>query len=285
MSTAIRLVALREESNFVPLGVLGYCLMRTQFLQPVFSELRLQQKTVKHLPEAKLIDLLVSILTGCRAIAQVNTRPRPDVVLAQAWERTCFTEQSLLADTLDAFDETALSQLRQGSTALLQREGRMFRHDFAQTWLWLDIDLTPLPISKLAEASTKGKFAKKTVMVANWRGFTHPETSAGLGQGAQGAFSVKTLAPSSCNCFFDLCVLSGFSVFLLAPGLTRLGKFGQICQQLAQFLCGQSRFWVTSHFAQAHRQGHGQLRVRRGAGDMLLNNGFGLFVGHEFADG
>lgn len=174
MSTAIRLVALREESNFVPLGVLGYCLMRTKFLQPVFSELRLKQKTVKHPPEAKLIDLLVSILTGCRAIAQVNTRLRPDVVLAQAWGRPRFTEQSLLADTLDAFDETALSQLRQGSAALLHREGRVFRHDFAQTWLWLDIDLTPLPISKLAEASTKGKFAKKTVMAANWRGFTHP---------------------------------------------------------------------------------------------------------------
>jgi hypothetical protein len=28
-------------------------------------------------------------------------------------------------------------------------------------WLWLDIDLTPLPISKHAEGSTKGKFGKK----------------------------------------------------------------------------------------------------------------------------
>lgn len=37
----------------------------------------------------------------------------------------------------------------------------MLRHDFAHEWLWLDIDLTPLPISKHAEASTKGKMAQK----------------------------------------------------------------------------------------------------------------------------
>jgi hypothetical protein len=36
-----------------------------------------------------------------------------------------------------------------------------------QDWLWLDLDLTPLPISKLAEASTKGKFAKKTITAGN----------------------------------------------------------------------------------------------------------------------
>jgi hypothetical protein len=35
------------------------------------------------------------------------------------------------------------------------------RHDYIRDWLWLDIDLTPLPISKHAEGSTKGKIDKK----------------------------------------------------------------------------------------------------------------------------
>jgi hypothetical protein len=159
---------MRETTNFAPLGVLGYCLTRTNFLAPVFDGLELKQKTVKHSPRAKLQDILVGILAGCRALSQTNTLIRPDGALAQAWGRKRFAEQGLLADTLDAFDEQAVDQLRAGNEALLRREGRVWRHNFDQEWLWLDIDLTPLPISKQAEASTKGKFAKKTVTVANW---------------------------------------------------------------------------------------------------------------------
>lgn len=173
MRPKIRLVALKQETNFVPLGVLGYCLSRTQFLRPVFAGLDLKQKTVTHEPGAKLQDLLVGILAGCRAVSQINTRIRPDRVLARAWGRTAFAEQSLVAGTLDAFGEENIHQLRQGSMSLLRQAGRLWQHDFAQNWLWLDVDLTPLPISKLAQASTKGKFAKKTAMADNWRGCMH----------------------------------------------------------------------------------------------------------------
>lgn len=171
MSTSIRLVNLTKETNFVPLGVLGYCLVRSNFLAPVYSQLELKQKSVRHRPADKLQDILVGILAGCRAISQVNTLIRPDVVLAQAWGREAFADQGLLADTLDAFDEAGIEQLRRGSQRLFRQEGRLWHHDFNQEWLWLDIDLTPLPISKYAEGSTKGKFAKKTAMVGNWRGF------------------------------------------------------------------------------------------------------------------
>jgi hypothetical protein len=167
MSTKIRLSPMRKVTSYAPMGVLGYCLSRTDFLHPVFAEVQLGMKSVAYTPEAKLVDLLVSILVGCRAIAQVNTRLRPDEALAQAWGRKQFAEQSTLTRTLDGFDEASVQQLRQGSERLLRQEGRLFRHDFEQELLWLDIDLTPLPISKLAEASTKGKFAKKTVMVGS----------------------------------------------------------------------------------------------------------------------
>jgi hypothetical protein len=167
MSTKIRLSSMRKVTQYAPLGVLGYCLRQSGFLSPVFHDLTLGIKTVDHTPEAKLVDLLVSILAGCRAISQVNTRIRPDVALAQAWGRERFAEQSTLTRTLDEFDEGTVNQLRQGSMALLRQVGQTFRHDFDQELLWLDIDLTPLPISKRAEASTKGKFAKKTAMVVS----------------------------------------------------------------------------------------------------------------------
>lgn len=164
MSTKISLVPVEEHTSYAPLAVLGYCLTRTDFLSPVFAGLDLSLKTVDHTPSEKLLDVLVSILAGCRSITQVNTRLRPDLVLAQAWRRKRFAEQSTLARTLDAFTDLHLEQLRQGSQALFRRESQTQRHDFAREWLWLDIDLIPLPASKFAEASTKGNLGKKTVM-------------------------------------------------------------------------------------------------------------------------
>jgi hypothetical protein len=83
------------------------------------------------------------------------------MALARAWGRDRFADQSTLARTLDAFGSAEVCQLRQGSEAFFRRESRVLRHNYAQDWLWLDIDLTPLPISKRAEGSTKGKFDRK----------------------------------------------------------------------------------------------------------------------------
>lgn len=168
METVIRLVAMPDETGFAPLGVLGYCLTRTEFLTPVWATLQLPIKTVDHAPAAKMQDLLVSILTGCRSLSQVNVRLRPDLALARAWGRSQFAEQSVLARTLDAFEDEHITQLRHGCDALVRQESQVFRHPFSAEWLYLDVDLTPLPSSPHAEGSTKGKFAKKTATVASW---------------------------------------------------------------------------------------------------------------------
>lgn len=161
MATIIRLVQMPHETSYAPLGVLGYCLTRTDFLRPLWASLALELKTVEHSPQAKLLDVLVSILAGCRAVMQVNTRLRPDSALARAWGRAQFAEQSSLARTLDEFGPEQVDQLRRGSESLFRRESRTLRHDFAHEWLWLDIDLSPLPVSKHAESSTKGKHSQR----------------------------------------------------------------------------------------------------------------------------
>jgi hypothetical protein len=166
MGTHIRLITMDEETSLTPLGVLGYCLTRTRFLEPVFAEIELLcKKEVDHTQADKLQDILVSVLAGCRSIAQVNTRIRPDRPLAHAWQRERFAEQSTLARILDAFSETQLEQLRSGSETLFRQESRTLRHDFQTDWLWLDLDFTALPISKHAQGSTKGNIeGKKTSM-------------------------------------------------------------------------------------------------------------------------
>jgi hypothetical protein len=167
MTTQIRLVEMREETRFAVLGAVGYCLTRTGFLGSIWKGLNLGQKIVDHDPAEKLMDLLVSIMAGSRSVSAVNTLIRPDLALALAWGRQRFAEQSTLMRTLDCFDEPALRQLRQGSERLFRQQARVFEHDFSASYLLLDIDLSPLPISKYAEGSTKGKFAKKTAMDDN----------------------------------------------------------------------------------------------------------------------
>src|SRR5262249_46450381 len=169
MGPSIRLMSMPNETNFAPLGVLGYCLTRSNFLWPTLTAVHLPLKAVDHTPASKLLDVLVSILAGCRALSQVNTRLRPDRALARAWGRTNFADQSSLARTLDSFTDQQLQQLRQASALLFRRESQTLRHAFNDEWLWLDLDLTPLPASKHAEASTKGKMGpKKTPMAGNW---------------------------------------------------------------------------------------------------------------------
>lgn len=178
MGTNIHLTALKEHTSFAPLCVLGYCLTRTQFLKPVLAGIDLPfKKEVDHSVAEKLQDIVVSILAGCRSISQVNTRIRPDRVLGQSWQRENFAEQSNLARTLDAFSDVQIEQLRSGSEALFRRESRTLRHSFQTDWLWLDIDFTPLPISKHAEGSTKGKIeGKKTNTDDSWPGYMRRNT-------------------------------------------------------------------------------------------------------------
>lgn len=170
MSILIRLVDMSGSTQFAPLGVLGYCLTRTDFLKEVFAPMHFSEKTVDHSPGAKLQDVLVSVLAGCRAISTINTRLRPDRALAQAWDREQFAEQSNIARSLDKLNQEQVEQLRCGSDTLFKRESFALRHDFAHSRLWLDLDLTPLPTSKQAEGSRKGKIGdKKTAMVGSWR--------------------------------------------------------------------------------------------------------------------
>ncbi len=157
MSTRLVVLPQRSDTSFVPLAVLGYCLTRTDFFAPL-REVNLNIKTVRHQPEQKLQDLIVSILANCSSVKQSDLRIRPDLVLAEAWGRAQFAEQSTLALTLNAFTAQSVNQLRHATEALYRQHGQVLHHDFAEL-LMLDTDLTGLPASRQAQGSEKGYFS------------------------------------------------------------------------------------------------------------------------------
>lgn len=159
MSTRLLVLPQGNDTQFVPLAVLGYCLTRTHFLVPL-QEVDMGIKALQHQPYQKLQDVLVSILAHCTSIKQMDLHLRPDGILAEAWARDQFAQQSTIADTLDAFTGDALHQLRQATQTLFLQHAQTARHNFAER-LMLDADLTGLPASPHAQGSEKGYFSER----------------------------------------------------------------------------------------------------------------------------
>ena len=172
MTKLFGLSDMKSNTQFAPLALLGYRLQQRDFFAPLHQQVRLQQKSVDYTPQEKLITCLVSVMSGCHAISQIDTRIRPDKVLAQAWGLDRFAQQSTVADTLNSFTDVNVQQLRAAISCIYLREGQAMRHDYKRArFLILDIDLTGLPASQYAEESTKGYFSgKKGGTGGNWHG-------------------------------------------------------------------------------------------------------------------
>ena len=172
MNTHVELIG---QSNFntayAPLAVLGYYLRQLDYFAPLREHVHIPMRTRTYTPNDKLLDALVSFWAGCTSLAQINVRVRPDQVLARAWGRPQFAEQSTISDTLDACSDETLLELRGVNTSLLNRYGQTPRQDWTHEDWEVDLDLSHLPASATAEGSTKGYGAsKKTARGGNWCG-------------------------------------------------------------------------------------------------------------------
>lgn len=152
--------------SHVPLAALGYALRRAAVLEPLI-DLELPQKVREHTPTEKLVNGLVLILAGGRALYQSNWLLRPNRLLACAWGQAEFAEQSTVSDTFDAVDDASLQELQAAFAQITQNWSQTCRHDFRRGDLTLDGDLTGLPASRLAAGSSKGYFAGKKIAMGD----------------------------------------------------------------------------------------------------------------------
>jgi hypothetical protein len=147
------------------LCALGDYLRRHTFFAPLHQHVQIPQKTVKYRPVEKLLDVLVGMLCGAKTVAQSNVTVRVDPAVHWACGRQGCAEQSTLARTLQAGTPQTVQQLEQVSWYYLKRYGHTPRHRFGERLLWVDIDLTPLPVGVKAEGSERtwmGRCRSKT---------------------------------------------------------------------------------------------------------------------------
>src|ERR671928_1992413 len=154
------------------LCALGEYLRRHCFFAPLREQVTIPQKTLRHRPLDKLLDGLLGILCGAKTIAQSNSTIRLDRAVQRAFGRTNCAEQSTIARTLRACTAENVTQLEQVSWYYLKRYGATPRHRFHDTQLWVDIDLTPMPIGARAEGSertwmgrNRSKTGRKTLRI------------------------------------------------------------------------------------------------------------------------
>ena len=146
-------------TQFAPIVTLIAYYQNQNVLEPLQSVIEKDKNT--------LDQVVLSMLTGCETISEVNAKLRPEQILAQVKRIDSFSEQSTLSRGLDRLSQMNLTDLEAILRQINHRCSRTVRHDW-RGFLELDFDLSGLPCGKQAEKSEKGHFSgKKTSLVAN----------------------------------------------------------------------------------------------------------------------
>ena len=86
-------------------------------------------KSCEHTPGEKLLDAFLVILAGYPSVYMLNTKLRADPVLASAWHRKRFADQSVVSRTLDAFTDESLIRLQAASYGDWFEHTQLTNHD------------------------------------------------------------------------------------------------------------------------------------------------------------
>lgn len=146
-------------TKFAPLAALTAYYQAQNVLEPLQSVTSAAKKGDFTLPD-KLVQVFLSILSGCEYIAEVNTKLRCEQNLAQVNRISRFADQSTLATALNELSQMNLDQLLVATRQISDRCSQMQQHDW-RGFLLLDFDLSGLLCGKQAEGSVKGFFSGK----------------------------------------------------------------------------------------------------------------------------
>lgn len=150
-----------HDTQYAGLVALAAWLQRNEVWQKVSDKVVIRQKTVKHRPIDKLLDVFIHILTGEQRMVTMNTGLRCDEGLQHAFGRETCVEQSLASTTLDRCDEETVTQMYEVFNELMRKHSRSYSHNYKRLWQVLDIDMTGLLAGEQAEGCEKGYFANK----------------------------------------------------------------------------------------------------------------------------
>jgi len=146
-------------TRFAPLAALSAHYQDQRLLKPL-QKVQIPMRNRYFEPADKLIQVLLSILAGCKTLSEVTTTLKPEKRLAAVWGWDHFPDQSSLSRTLDVLTQKQIDELRTQSARIWKYQSRVMLRDWRK-YLWLDFDLTALPCGAKAESALKGYFGEK----------------------------------------------------------------------------------------------------------------------------
>ena len=146
-------------SGHASLTTVALWMKENEIWKQVEEQVKIHQKVIQHTPTDKLKDLLVNILAGGQAVADVNNRVRVDKALQLAFGRSRCAEQSTISATLSASRPENVLEMGQALKEIYRRHGRGYRHAYEESCQILDIDLSAMLAGKQADGASKGYFS------------------------------------------------------------------------------------------------------------------------------
>ena len=140
------------------LVVLGHYVQHLGLWADIEALVHVPQKVHCHSPTAKLLDAFITMLAGGHGLVESNLRVRTEPVVQAAFGRRACADQSTISTTFTRCTSANVEQLRAALKLILHKHGQCPRHDYAQAWQVLDVDMTGLVAGGYAEGATKGYF-------------------------------------------------------------------------------------------------------------------------------
>ena len=140
------------------LVVLGHYVQHLGLWADIEQLVHVPQKVHCHSPTAKLLDAFMTILAGGHGLVESNLRVRTEPVVQAAFGRQACADQSTISTAFTRCTSANVEQLRAALKVILHKHGQCTRHDYAQAWQILDVDMTGLIAGVGAEGATKGYF-------------------------------------------------------------------------------------------------------------------------------
>jgi len=151
---------LTDHAMLVIWGQFAHCLG----LIPAIQQIPIQQKTVTHSPQGKVLEFLVAILAGLEYLKDISLSARPldkDLAVAQAWGQKTWADHSGVSRTLSLLSEADVAEiagiLEQVSQPFVDREVHLA---LGSGPLILDGDLTPREVSNGSKSYPEAEYGR-----------------------------------------------------------------------------------------------------------------------------
>ncbi len=141
-----------ELANFDDFSITKFPLSTSYYAQNIrlidlFEEhLKIKMKKVRHSPVEKIIELFVSMISGCPHVKSINNHLVPDKLAVAAWDQKQFADQSQVSEVLHQITAENLLEPKEVFQKLLCQQS-LFRQHPPNEWLVIDVDMSGLPVN------------------------------------------------------------------------------------------------------------------------------------------